>query len=134
MISLLCSSVSHDVFIEARYAVKRLHRDLDARTEARGTIDLAIEAKFLTVISHPNIVKMRALAQGNPIRNDYFIVLDRLYGTLEERIVEWRAAKKKNKGFMKFGSNKKELEGLLVEQLTVGYDLSSAFRYLHSLK
>jgi hypothetical protein len=40
---------------DARYAVKRLHRDLTDLERARGMIDLAIEAKYLSVIWHPNI-------------------------------------------------------------------------------
>ena len=40
---------------EARFAVKRLHRDLTDLERARGMIDLAIEAKYLSVIWHPNI-------------------------------------------------------------------------------
>lgn len=39
----------------ARYAVKRLRRDLSPAELARGKIDLAIEAKFLSVLWHPNI-------------------------------------------------------------------------------
>jgi hypothetical protein len=40
---------------DARYAVKRLHRDLTDLERARGMIDLAIEAKYLSVVWHPNI-------------------------------------------------------------------------------
>lgn len=39
----------------ARYAVKRLHRSLNGLERARGMIDLAIEAKFLSTLWHPNI-------------------------------------------------------------------------------
>lgn len=40
---------------EARYALKRLHSDLSAVELARGMIDLAVEAKYLSVVWHPNI-------------------------------------------------------------------------------
>ena len=40
---------------EARYAVKRLHRDLNDLERTRGMIDLAIEAKILSFVWHPNI-------------------------------------------------------------------------------
>eukprot|EP00977_Amphora_coffeiformis_P007448 scaffold1619_cov161-Amphora_coffeaeformis.AAC.8 len=43
---------------DARYAVKRLHRDLGDLERARGMIDLAIEAKFLSALWHPNIGKL----------------------------------------------------------------------------
>lgn len=40
-----------------RYAIKRLHGDLTQLEKTRGMIDLAIEAKFLAVVWHPNISK-----------------------------------------------------------------------------
>jgi hypothetical protein len=38
-----------------RYALKRLHADLSQLERARGMIDLAVEAKYLSVVWHPNI-------------------------------------------------------------------------------
>ena len=40
-----------------RYALKRLHDDLTEAEKARGMIDLAVEAKYLSVVWHPNIGK-----------------------------------------------------------------------------
>lgn len=40
---------------DARYAIKRLHRDLNDLERTRGKLDLALEAKFLSVLWHPNI-------------------------------------------------------------------------------
>jgi serine/threonine protein kinase len=121
---------------DARYAVKYLHNDLKPLEEARGRIDLAIEAKYLSVISHPNIIKMRAWAACDPLCKDdsYFIVLDRLYDTLDVRIDKWKQTKKKAKGplgIMGLGSNKEALKDLMMDRLLVAYDLSAAFRYLH---
>lgn len=39
----------------ARYALKRLHGGLTELERARGMIDLAVEAKYLAVVWHPNI-------------------------------------------------------------------------------
>jgi hypothetical protein len=39
----------------ARYALKLLHDDLSPVERARGMIDLAVEAKYLSVVWHPNI-------------------------------------------------------------------------------
>jgi hypothetical protein len=39
----------------ARFALKRLHGALTAVERARGMIDLAVEAKYLSVVWHPNI-------------------------------------------------------------------------------
>jgi hypothetical protein len=41
----------------ARYAIKRLHGCLSAAERARGMLDLAVEAKYLSVVWHPNISK-----------------------------------------------------------------------------
>jgi hypothetical protein len=40
-----------------RYAIKRLHNDLSELERARGMIDLAVEAKYLSTVWHPNISK-----------------------------------------------------------------------------
>jgi hypothetical protein len=122
---------------DARYAVKYLHDDLSPLEEARGRIDLAIEAKYLSVIAHPNIIKMRAWAACNPLSKDdsYFIILDRLYDTLDSRIEKWKQTKKKEKGPLGMmgglGSHKSALKDLMMDRLLCAYDLASAFRYLH---
>lgn len=121
---------------DARYAVKYLRDDLSSPLEeARGRIDLAIEAKYLSVISHPNIIKMRAWAAFDPLDVSFFIILDRLYDTLEVRMEKWQQTKKKAKGPLGMmgglGSNKEALKDLMMDRLLVAYDLSAAFRYLH---
>ena len=40
---------------DARYAIKRLQKDLPELARARGQIDLALEATFLSGLWHPNI-------------------------------------------------------------------------------
>lgn len=41
-----------------RYALKMLHSDLSQAEKARGMIDLALEAKYLSIVWHPNISKL----------------------------------------------------------------------------
>ena len=43
----------------ARYAIKQLRTDLSSSNRMDGAIDISIEAKFLAVLEHPNIIKMR---------------------------------------------------------------------------
>lgn len=83
---------------------------------------------------------MRAVSDIEPNDDSFFIVLDRLYGTLEERIYnEWLETEKKfrNRGGGLFTCCSKmdnlniEIRNLWVERLLAGYDLASAFRYLH---
>ena len=124
----------------ARFAIKRLKQNFkkgkDERHKVRGIIDLSIEVSFLSFITHPNIIKLRGLAFGDPINKDHFIILDRLYLTLEEQIHSWKEDVFVNSGFCGFGclgANKKELRRIMSDRLVTAYDLSSALRYLHSM-
>lgn len=125
----------------ARFAIKQIKHDFkkgnvkDERHKVRGIIDLSIEVAFLSVITHPNIIKIRGLAYGNPISEDHFIILDRLYLTLEQQIRVWRKDIYINSGFCGvgcLGANRIELERIMTDRLVTAYDLSSALRHLHS--
>lgn len=48
-----------DNYVSSRYAVKMLRDDLVGEDYAKGIIDLAVEAKLLQRMSHPNIVSMK---------------------------------------------------------------------------
>ena len=69
---------------EARYAVKKLHSsyDTDPRQHFNGIVDLAVEARFLAFVRHPNIIRLRAMSLGDPYKPGFFILMDRLYDTL----------------------------------------------------
>mmetsp|Transcript_16661 Transcript_16661/g.38457 ORF Transcript_16661/g.38457 Transcript_16661/m.38457 type:complete len:403 (+) Transcript_16661:120-1328(+) len=123
---------------DARYAIKELNEELftDYGMLIRGTLDFAIETRVLSDIEHPNIIKARALASGSVFDEGYFIMMDRLYDTLQSRIGKW-AKKKKNlsglggKILDKHGKKKKKL---LKERLVAAFDLSDALGYLHRKK
>jgi serine/threonine protein kinase len=61
--------------------------------------------------------------------------MDRLYGTLENKIEQWEEAMAITKGCCGM-SNQKDpaVKELLQERLLVAYDLCSAFTYLHGLR
>jgi len=117
----------------ARYAIKRLKPDLSEKDKEDAVMDFAIEAKFLAVISHPNIVRMRGVASTDSLRYDYFIVLDRLYGTLDERISDWTEQEKELGGSCcgLLGADKGRLKQIRLERMTALYDISKAMEYLH---
>jgi hypothetical protein len=120
---------------EARYAIKKLRKDLGDLERTRGMIDLAIEAKYLTALWHPNIIKMRAMASVDSLDRRFFIMMDRLYGTLRQKVKTWEERYNACKGnFFGMGMKRNEMEQLLVERMVVAYDLSSAFRYMHEHK
>lgn len=75
---------------------------------------------------------MRAMAAGPLIDPHFFIILDRLYLTLDKKIKEWAKLSRSYAGsIFGWGAKKVEQERLLEERLLVAYDLSSAFRYMH---
>ena len=58
--------------------------------------------------------------------------MDRLHETLDHRIEHWFKEEKKLTGkFLGLGKRPKMLKKLLVERMTVSYDLAAAFFYLH---
>jgi hypothetical protein len=116
---------------DARYAVKTLSCDTVRIPERflAGVVDLAIEAKFLSCLHHPNIIKMRAMSSISPFEPGFFIVLDRLYDTLSLRLKMW---KKQNSIFNCFAKAKKQDN--LLDRFYVCLDLSSALAYLHEHK
>jgi len=123
---------------QARYAIKVLLDSvkIDPELVEHGIIDLAIEAKFLAVLQHPNIIKMRGISEAPNNSVKFFVVLDRLHYTLDRKIVLWkgqndRATGVLNKILMKSTDKKKDL---WIERLTVAYDLASALRFLHNLR
>jgi len=121
--------------LDARYAIKILKPELasNENTLIKGLADMAIETHILSAIEHPNIVKLRAYSQEARYDPKYFIVMDRLYDTLQKRIGQWatrqteilpkrtlipkllppapptpppRKAPKKSSGFLCFGRKK----------------------------
>ena len=116
---------------DARYCIKKIS-DKTYKNKERyfdGVLDLAIEMKVLAILKHPNIIKMRAIAEGDPFRRENFVVLDRLYDTLKTRLIKWR--KTADKPWNKF---KKRSQKLLMNRIEIAYDLSAAFKYLHEHK
>jgi len=123
---------------DARYAAKMLGPSViaDPPTFIQGITDMAVETRILSDIEHPNIIKMRACAQCSPFDEAYFIVMDRLYDTLEHRMVKWINRGKRNTGLGGFildrkGNKKKDI---LEEKLVAAFDLCAAIGHLHSRK
>ena len=94
-------------FCQHRYAVKHLKKDLlkrkgkQTKTEMEqqfqlAAADLVVEALYLSRLSHPHILKVKAMANhgtqafSNGRFDSYFLILDKLSETLDERIRKWR--------------------------------------------
>lgn len=83
---------------EKRYAMKHLKAKLLTQTEnfRLAAAELAVEAHMLASFDHPNVMKIRGWAANGVAsftdgRHDsFFLVLDRLDETLDQRISTWQ--------------------------------------------
>ena len=137
---------------DCRYAVKSLRNEVlgDPETLEMALLDLQNETRILANVEHPNIVKMRAFsaelddddkegscgtrkikAKDGPV--GYFIVLDRLYDTLDERIDAWSSRLQKSRRPTKWITRSKVEREVWEQRLVVAYDLAGALNYLHSM-
>lgn len=75
------------------------------------------------------------MSTGDFMSPNFFIIMDRLYETLGEKMKEWTTLKASHKGgLFRIGAHTLELEQLMVERLIVAYDLAAAFWYMHDHK
>jgi hypothetical protein len=118
---------------ENRYAVKTMQDSCrkDPQTFINAVVDLAVEARFLSVVRHPNIIKMRAMDSGDRCCPEFFVVLDRLYDIMPVRLQKWKKQKKGGLGKMMFDRKGVKQQAFWVERLTVCYDIACALKYLH---
>jgi serine/threonine protein kinase len=118
------------------YVLKTLRDDLAEDEHIKGVVDLAIEADFLSVLSHPNIISMRALANSDPHESRFFVILDRLSVTLERKFNYWRKVVGENAGYWLpccgyCCANSLALHAVWKERMTVALDMAKAIKYLH---
>lgn len=101
----------------------------------KGSIDLALESKFLSSLSHPNILDVRAVSSVGPFNEGYFIIIDRLQETLTKKISGWMTIDRQTKGVTGiFAGGKKKVDRLLTDRLSVAFEIASAMSYLHELR
>lgn len=133
----------------SRYALKHLKPDLVDKYEpeeyAQFASDLVQEAEFLSIIQHPNVIKLRGTSFGNAgfgqSAKDYFLIIDRLDGTLEHRIARWKKGVNRRNSLLKSiirknsdasDSSKDSSENILIEErLEVLIQIAAALVYLH---
>ena len=134
--SLLCI---HRLKIYIYIVIDAHRQSLDPETSqsevyAKGVVDLAVETIFLSVLTHPHIITLRAIGAEDMLSPKYFIVTDRLNGTLDRRIhSKWKTQGKAAKGVMSKLSrqNSGRLDELMEIKLKYAYDLMGAIEYLH---
>lgn len=115
------------------YAVKQLREDLNKSSAECGAIDLAIEAKFLSILSHRNIVSLHCVSESSPGDKDFFIVIERIDRTVGEEIRAWRGTEQRIKESKE--STKKDtqrnLQAVFCERVVVAIEITHALQYLH---
>ena len=118
-----------------RYAIKVLQESVrkDPQLYVRSVLDLVVEMRYLAVLRHPYIIKMRAMADTSPFDEGktFFVVLDKLYDILYNRLrTNW---KKRLPGPFSWLTDcaGRRAKQFWVERLSVAHDLSSALGYLH---
>lgn len=128
-----------------RYAIKFLKEEIRSAPQkyAIGTADLVVEGMFLASLSHPNIIKVRGLPEGGVMsltsghrKHGYFLVLDRLFDTLSDRIYkkwqkEHRIEVKKNLLGRMNKQGKEDRDRDLAVRLKVAFDVCAALKFLH---
>jgi serine/threonine protein kinase len=116
-----------------RYAIKRLRMDLDQDQDKlmAAMIDMAREAKLMSALLHPNVVRMRAIMGVPGTQSDNVgIIVDRLNETLREKIGQCTKSERDASGNLL----QKMRRQRSAQRLWAVYDIARAMRYLHSQK
>lgn len=124
----------YDSSQKLKFAIKTIKDDFaNPKQYLRAAKDLDREINILSKLDHPNIIKLHAKSSD---ANDamkctkenahlYFIILDRLSGTLTQKIALWKYLDEKI-------TNLDDRDNLLMQRLRVGYNVACALSYLHS--
>jgi serine/threonine protein kinase len=116
---------------ETGYAVKQLHPSISNKHKRRrlqAIVDFETERRILSCIHHPNIVQVYGIVRQP---HSSMIVMDRLFETLDTRLVQWRRTHLRE---LYLTGNILEDEDIDInpKRLQIALDVASALDYLHS--
>jgi len=118
-----------------RYVVKQLSPELkrlDKINFLKGTVDLAMETRFLSLLDHENIICLVGVASNGAFSDGYFIVLEKLNETLGRRVKAWMDMDRQCKGITGvFTGSKKKAQRLQSERISAACSLVAGMEYLH---
>jgi serine/threonine protein kinase len=137
----------------ANFAIKFLSDEAYETPEnaCNGSADLFMEAKYLAALTthhpHPGIIQLHGISSagpsglGLPHRGGFFIIIDRLYDTLDRRIDVWKELQQRKLDSTKnatvplkdeeIAALRKYLTVLFLQRLIVALQIVSAIRHLH---
>lgn len=135
---------NHIISSKPKLAVKFLSDEVLQSPEdaCNGSADLLMEAKYLTALAahpHPALIKLHGVSSagpagfGIPARAGFFLVIDRLYDTLDRRIDVWKELLRRKIASKQDDSTRKYLKVLFLQRLMVADDIASALEHLHGL-
>jgi len=97
--------------------------------------DLALETAVLALMSHDNIIRLHGIRQGNLLQlwqeGEFFILLDKLHDTLEDRLVQWRRGRAKQKVFLLNARRRPSSQQINQRLAHVAIGLVKGMEYLH---
>ena len=86
-------------------------------------------------MNHSHIIKIRALANAGHFSGDNFLVIDRLYSTLDEDILKWKLEENRLDGCCGLlTGGKKKVKEMFKDRIDIAFDIASAFEYMHSMR
>jgi len=139
---------------QPRYALKFVRNDLKDWKACMAATDLACEAKFLSALCHPNVIKLRGIVgyAGRP--HNFGIILDRLSCTLQDKIDQWAKSRHYHRVSLRWMPQPNLLfrtllspwcqlckrnmrtspfsDRLFEQRVLAVYDVARAMKYLHS--
>ena len=110
------------------YVVKQIRKSISGNMKYNGIIDLAKEARFLSKLSHPNIIQIVSTG-GTQGDVNFYLILERMDKSLGLQILDWQADSIK----IRFPT-KKSKEAWRIRRLKrveVARQVSSAMAFLH---
>ncbi|KAL7569345.1 hypothetical protein ACA910_016887 [Epithemia clementina (nom. ined.)] len=120
---------------QPRYVIKTIQSSAREKAESfiQSVIDLALEARYLAVLRHPHIIRMRAMASAPPFEEGqtFFIILDKLSAILSTRLESWKTRMPSYSCLSSCCFPTSESSEFWIERLLVAYFLSTALLYLH---
>jgi serine/threonine protein kinase len=119
-----------------KYVLKRMSLEHpDKITFLKGTVDLAMESRFLASLDHVNIIRLHGVSGDGPFVPGYFLILEKMKEILPKRIKKWMDTDRQCKGLTGvFAGSTKKLRTLQSERIATALDIARGSDYLHQRK